>query len=162
MTHASFRDKGIEFIKQAVDEDTAGNHAKAYAAYKNGLEYFNTYLRYEKNEKLRDMIKAKFKEYLERAEEVKKMLGACALGAGGAGGAPPPPPPAAVCIAAGRPGRAQQCGRHLQPLFLSHTPAAARSRHPPNPQTNQPTSAQTRRRRTPTRPGPPPPRRRRS
>jgi len=85
MTHASFRDKGIEFIKQAVDEDTAGNHAKAYAAYKNGLEYFNTYLRYEKNEKLRDMIKAKFKEYLERAEEVKKMLDAPTTDANPAG-----------------------------------------------------------------------------
>jgi vacuolar protein-sorting-associated protein 4 len=63
-----------EYVKQAVDEDNAGNYAKALELYKVALEYFSTHLKYEKNPKARDAITAKFKEYLARAEYIKGVL----------------------------------------------------------------------------------------
>lgn len=57
--YVSFKDKGIEFAKQAVSEDEAGNYEKALQLYLASLEYFKTYLKYEKNPKACDAIKAK-------------------------------------------------------------------------------------------------------
>ena len=64
----------LEYVKQAVDEDNAGNYAKALELYKVALEYFSTHLKYEKNPKAKDAITAKFKEYLARAEYIKGVL----------------------------------------------------------------------------------------
>mmetsp|Transcript_16391 Transcript_16391/g.40866 ORF Transcript_16391/g.40866 Transcript_16391/m.40866 type:complete len:434 (-) Transcript_16391:601-1902(-) len=73
--YVSFKDKGIDFAKQAVTEDEAGNYEKALQLYLASLEYFKTYLKYEKNPKACDAIKAKFKEYLTRAEYLKGVAG---------------------------------------------------------------------------------------
>lgn len=70
-----FRDKGIESVKVAIEADNAGNYASAYEHYVKGLDCFKLYLKYEKNENMKKMIEEKFKEYLKRAEEIKKLLG---------------------------------------------------------------------------------------
>ena len=72
--YTNFKDKAIEFVKEAVTEDSAGNYEKALSLYINALEYFKTHLKYEKNPRAKEAITAKFEEYLKRAEEVRKML----------------------------------------------------------------------------------------
>lgn len=72
--YVTFKDKGIEFVKQAVEEDNAGNYDKALQNYKTALDYFSTYLKYEKNPKARETITLKFKEYLARAEYLKGVV----------------------------------------------------------------------------------------
>ena len=61
-------------VKQAVQEDNAGNYAKAFPLYMNALEYFKTHLKYEKNPKIKEAITQKFTEYLRRAEEIRAVL----------------------------------------------------------------------------------------
>mmetsp|Transcript_41835 Transcript_41835/g.125184 ORF Transcript_41835/g.125184 Transcript_41835/m.125184 type:complete len:437 (-) Transcript_41835:209-1519(-) len=73
--YIGFKDKGIEFAKQAVAEDEAGNFEKAWQLYCSSLEYFNAYLKYEKNDKLKASVMAKCKEYMDRAEYLKGISG---------------------------------------------------------------------------------------
>jgi vacuolar protein-sorting-associated protein 4 len=72
--YSDFKGKAIEFVKVAVTEDEAGNYEKALQNYKAALEYFSTHLKYEKNPRSAEAIRAKFKEYLERAEYLKTVI----------------------------------------------------------------------------------------
>jgi vacuolar protein-sorting-associated protein 4 len=72
--YSNFKEQAIEYVKQAVHEDNAGNYAKAYPLYMNALEYFKTHLKYEKNPKIKEAITQKFTEYLRRAEEIRAVL----------------------------------------------------------------------------------------
>ena len=72
--YTNFKDQAIEYVKQAVAEDNAGNYAKAFPLYMNALEYFKTHLKYEKNPKVKEAITSKFTEYLRRAEEIRSVL----------------------------------------------------------------------------------------
>ncbi|GLT48740.1 hypothetical protein SLA2020_223480 [Shorea laevis] len=72
--YSNFKEQAIEYVKQAVQEDNAGNYAKAFPLYMNALEYFKTHLKYEKNPKIREVITQKFTEYLRRAEEIRAVL----------------------------------------------------------------------------------------
>ena len=55
----SFRDKGIEAAKIAVAEDAAGNYEKALSSYRLALDFFQAYLKYEKNPKAKEAITEK-------------------------------------------------------------------------------------------------------
>lgn len=85
--YSNFKEQAIEYVKQAVQEDNAGNYAKAFPLYMNALEYFKTHLKYEKNPKIKEAITAKFTEYLRRAEEIRAVLddGASGHNVGGEG-----------------------------------------------------------------------------
>jgi len=72
--YSDFKGKAIEYVKEAVKEDEAGNFEKAVTLYLTALEYFRTHLKYEKNERARVAITAKFEEYLQRAEYLKAQL----------------------------------------------------------------------------------------
>ncbi|KAI3750819.1 hypothetical protein L2E82_21669 [Cichorium intybus] len=72
--YSNFKEQAIVYVKQAVEEDTAGNYAKAFSLYMNALEYFKTHLKYEKNPKLKEAITQKFTDYLRRAEEIRAVL----------------------------------------------------------------------------------------
>ncbi|KAF4388782.1 hypothetical protein G4B88_019059 [Cannabis sativa] len=72
--YSNFKEQAIEYVKQAVQEDNAGNYAKAFPLYMNALEYFRTHLKYEKNPKIKEAITQKFTEYLRRAEEIRAVL----------------------------------------------------------------------------------------
>uniref|UniRef100_A0A453DVN6 MIT domain-containing protein n=1 Tax=Aegilops tauschii subsp. strangulata TaxID=200361 RepID=A0A453DVN6_AEGTS len=72
--YSNFKEQAIEYVKQAVQEDNAGNYVKAFPLYMNALEYFKTHLKYEKNPKIKEAITAKFTEYLRRAEEIRAVL----------------------------------------------------------------------------------------
>jgi len=72
--YSNFKEQAIEYVRQAVQEDNAGNYIKAFPLYMNALEYFKTHLKYEKNPKIREAITQKFTEYLRRAEEIRAVL----------------------------------------------------------------------------------------
>ncbi|RZR94908.1 hypothetical protein BHM03_00023692 [Ensete ventricosum] len=72
--YSNFKEQAIEYVKQAVHEDNAGNYVKAFPLYMNALEYFRTHLKYEKNPKIKEAITQKFTEYLRRAEEIRAVL----------------------------------------------------------------------------------------
>ncbi len=57
--YIGFKEKAIDFAKQAVTEDEAANYEKALQLYLSSLEYFKTYLKYEKNEKCREAVMVK-------------------------------------------------------------------------------------------------------
>jgi vacuolar protein-sorting-associated protein 4 len=72
--YSDFKGKAIEFVKQAVAEDEAGNYKEALGHYMAALEYFSTHLKYEKNPRSKEAITVKFKEYLARAEYLKTVV----------------------------------------------------------------------------------------
>ncbi|AET38501.1 AAA family ATPase VPS4 Ecym_2804 [Eremothecium cymbalariae DBVPG len=74
MSTGDFLNKGIELIQKAIDFDTATQYQDAYTAYYNGLDYLMLALKYEKNPKSKDLIRVKFTEYLNRAEQLKDYL----------------------------------------------------------------------------------------
>ncbi|ORY90829.1 vacuolar protein sorting-associated protein 4 [Leucosporidium creatinivorum] len=69
--NSNFLDKACELVKQAIDADVKQDWAEAFKLYKNSLDYFNMAYKYEKNPKLRDLIRTKVEEYLDRAEKLK-------------------------------------------------------------------------------------------
>lgn len=74
MSTGDFLAKGIDLIQHAIDLDTATQYGEAYTAYYNGLDYLMLALKYEKNPKSKDLIRTKFSEYLNRAEQLKEHL----------------------------------------------------------------------------------------
>lgn len=54
--YTDFKEKAIEYVKQAVEEDNAGNYDEALKLYMYALEYFKTHLKYEKNPKAKETI----------------------------------------------------------------------------------------------------------
>lgn len=74
MSTADFLSKGIDLVQKAIDADTATRYEDAYKLYYNGLDYLMLAIKYEKNAKLKEMIKSKFTEYLTRAEQLKDHL----------------------------------------------------------------------------------------
>ncbi|KAE8700211.1 Protein SUPPRESSOR OF K(+) TRANSPORT GROWTH DEFECT 1 [Hibiscus syriacus] len=72
--YSNFKEQAVEYVKQAVQEDNAGNYSKAFPLYMNALECFKTHLKYEKNPKIREAITQKFTDYLRRAEEIRSVL----------------------------------------------------------------------------------------
>lgn len=80
-------------MKKATEEDHKGNYKEAYNYYQNALEYFMTAIKCkyfylpkcvisfsdifkldEKNDRLKDPIRKRFVEYLDRAEMLKEFL----------------------------------------------------------------------------------------
>ncbi|KAI0034969.1 AAA-domain-containing protein [Vararia minispora EC-137] len=67
-------DRAIEIVQRAIEEDTNQNYAEAYKQYQNALDYFMLALKYEKNDKSKQLIKSKVVEYIGRAEMLKDHL----------------------------------------------------------------------------------------
>ncbi|ODV79151.1 AAA-domain-containing protein [Suhomyces tanzawaensis NRRL Y-17324] len=71
---SDFLTKGIDLVQKAIDADTATRYEDAYKLYYNGLDYLMLAIKYEKNQKSKELIKSKFTEYLTRAEQLKDHL----------------------------------------------------------------------------------------
>ncbi|XP_063612529.1 vacuolar protein sorting-associated protein 4-like [Penaeus indicus] len=68
--------KAIELVTKATEEDKSNNYAEALRLYESAVEYFLHAMKYEvPNERAKDTIRAKCKEYLNRAEKLKEHLG---------------------------------------------------------------------------------------
>ncbi|KAL1931069.1 hypothetical protein VTP01DRAFT_10206 [Rhizomucor pusillus] len=74
MSNSDFLAKAIEIVKKATEEDHKGNYKEAYAYYQNALDYFMTAIKYERNDRLKEPIRKRFIEYLDRAEMLKEFL----------------------------------------------------------------------------------------
>ena len=74
MSNTDFLGRAIDVVKKAIENDTAGDYEKAYQLYYSSLELFMLALKWEKNAKSKEMIRAKAGEYMERAEKLKNHL----------------------------------------------------------------------------------------
>lgn len=68
------KEQGILLVRKAVEEDDAGNHARALPLYVHALDYLAAHLKYERNPRVRDAITAKLAGYIARAEEIRDAL----------------------------------------------------------------------------------------
>ncbi|EFI28570.1 katanin p60 ATPase domain-containing protein [Coprinopsis cinerea okayama7 len=95
MSNPAHLDRAIDIVGKAIEADNKANYEEAYKLYQNALDYFMLAMKYEKNAKLKDLIKSKVVEYLNRAETLKSHLsaekkGKAAVGANGTSGAAGP------------------------------------------------------------------------
>ncbi|KLO20015.1 AAA-domain-containing protein [Schizopora paradoxa] len=67
-------DKAIKIVQQAIDEDVKEHYSEAYDLYRNSLDYFMLALKYEKNDRLKGLIREKAAEYMTRAEKLKEHI----------------------------------------------------------------------------------------
>ncbi|OMP86093.1 Vacuolar protein sorting-associated protein 4 [Diplodia seriata] len=74
MSGTDFLGRAIDVVKKAIDKDTNGDYESAYQMYYQALELFMLALKWEKNAKSKEMIRAKVGEYMERAEKLKNHL----------------------------------------------------------------------------------------
>jgi len=71
---STMRDRAIAYVNDAVKEDRDGEYEAAFKLYMKALDHFTCYLKYEKNIRVAEMVNAKFKEYLQRAEELHEIV----------------------------------------------------------------------------------------
>lgn len=71
---SDFLQKGIDQVQKAIEADNAARYEDAWKLYMLSLEYFMTAMKYEKNNRSKDQIRAKATEYMTRAEELKEHL----------------------------------------------------------------------------------------
>ncbi|WEW60502.1 Vacuolar protein sorting-associated protein 4 [Emydomyces testavorans] len=74
MSNTDFLGRAIDTVRKAIEQDNAGEYEKAYQTYYSALELFMLALKWEKNPKSKEMIRAKTGEYMERAEKLKNHL----------------------------------------------------------------------------------------
>jgi vacuolar protein-sorting-associated protein 4 len=72
MSNTDFLGRAIDQVKKAIELDNAGSYEPAYQQYYSALELFMLALKWEKNAKSKEMIRAKTGEYMERAEKLKQ------------------------------------------------------------------------------------------
>uniref|UniRef100_A0A0E0JVU2 AAA+ ATPase domain-containing protein n=1 Tax=Oryza punctata TaxID=4537 RepID=A0A0E0JVU2_ORYPU len=70
----AMKEQGIVLVRKAVEEDDAGNYARAFPLYVHALDYLAAHLKYERNPRVRDAITAKLAGYIARAEEIRDAL----------------------------------------------------------------------------------------
>lgn len=71
MSNTDFLGRAIDTVKKAIELDNSGTYDQAYQQYYAALELFMLALKWEKNAKSKEMIRAKTGEYMERAEKLK-------------------------------------------------------------------------------------------
>ncbi|KAI1939320.1 Vacuolar protein sorting-associated protein 4 [Ophidiomyces ophidiicola] len=74
MSNTDFLGRAIDTVRKAIEHDNAGEYEQAYQTYYSALELFMLALKWEKNPKSKEMIRAKTGEYMERAENLKNHL----------------------------------------------------------------------------------------
>lgn len=69
-----FVTRGVEIVKQAVIADNNDELPQALKLYRQALEYFMTGMKHEKNPTLKERVRLKTMEYMDRAEEIQRHL----------------------------------------------------------------------------------------
>jgi vacuolar protein-sorting-associated protein 4 len=72
--NTDFLGRAIDAVKKAIELDNGGEYEKAYQGYYSALELFMLALKWEKNPRSKEMIRAKTAEYMDRAEKLKNHL----------------------------------------------------------------------------------------
>jgi len=70
----NFLQTAIQIVTQATEADQAQKFEDAFRLYQLSLQYFQTALKYEKNDRIKQTIRSKLEEYITRAEQLKDML----------------------------------------------------------------------------------------
>ncbi|PIK58728.1 putative serine/threonine-protein kinase ULK3, partial [Apostichopus japonicus] len=66
--------KAKALVFEAVKCDNAGKWKNAIELYTKSLRYFLPAIQYERNEKIKDVLRKKVQEYMQRAEQIKQMM----------------------------------------------------------------------------------------
>eukprot|EP01103_Thecamoeba_quadrilineata_P005279 TRINITY_DN150_c0_g3_i1.p1 TRINITY_DN150_c0_g3~~TRINITY_DN150_c0_g3_i1.p1 ORF type:complete len:427 (-),score=93.68 TRINITY_DN150_c0_g3_i1:126-1406(-) len=74
MADCNFLQKATSLVSQAIEEDKNSNYAEALRLYQLALDHFCSAIKFEKNERTKEIIRLRTKEYLDRAEELKEHL----------------------------------------------------------------------------------------
>ncbi|PVD20699.1 hypothetical protein C0Q70_18858 [Pomacea canaliculata] len=75
MSTSNTLQKAIDLVTKATEEDKNKNYEEALRLYDHGVEYFLHAIKYEaSSEKAKESIRAKCKQYLDRAEKLKVYL----------------------------------------------------------------------------------------
>lgn len=75
MSGGSTLEKAIDLVQKATTEDRAGNFQEALNLYEAAVGYFIHAIKYESpNEKVKQSLRSKCTQYLERAEKLKQHL----------------------------------------------------------------------------------------
>ncbi|KAI9886625.1 MAG: Vacuolar protein sorting-associated protein 4 [Watsoniomyces obsoletus] len=74
MSNTDFLGRALDVVKKAIENDTDGEYEKAYQQYYQALELFLLAIKWEKNPRSKEMIRAKVSGYMARAEKLKKHL----------------------------------------------------------------------------------------
>ena len=72
--HNASLQRAIDIVGEAIREDQESNWEKALGLYNRSLEYFMHHIKYEKNAKAKEMITLRVKGYMDRAEQIKKII----------------------------------------------------------------------------------------
>uniref|UniRef100_A0A2P2I0Y2 vesicle-fusing ATPase n=1 Tax=Hirondellea gigas TaxID=1518452 RepID=A0A2P2I0Y2_9CRUS len=68
--------KAIDLVTKATEEDKKKNYKEALHLYETAVEYFLHAMKYEvPNDRAKDTIRSKCKQYLDRAEKLKEYIG---------------------------------------------------------------------------------------
>lgn len=74
MAEPTILNKAIDLVAKATQLDENKQYEEAYNLYTRAIEHFMVAVKYEKNDRCKEMIRAKVKEYLARAEQLKQHL----------------------------------------------------------------------------------------
>lgn len=74
MSNTDFLGRAIDTVKRAIELDNHADYEQAYQTYYSALELFMLALKWEKNPRSKEMIRAKTGEYMDRAEKLKNHL----------------------------------------------------------------------------------------
>nr|XP_014123119.1 serine/threonine-protein kinase ULK3 [Zonotrichia albicollis] len=66
--------KATDLVVEAVRKDQEGDAAAAFSLYRKALEYFVPALHYESDVRRKEAIRAKVRQYISRAEELKVLV----------------------------------------------------------------------------------------
>lgn len=80
MSNTDFLGRAIDTVKKAIENDNEGEYEKAYQLYYSALELFMLALKWEKNPRSKEMIRAKTGEYMDRAEKLKNHIASAESG----------------------------------------------------------------------------------
>ena len=70
----NYLEKGKELSKKALEQDDKGNFKEAIELYKEAIDCLLKHKKYEKNQRILDVIDKRVKEYLDRAEYLKRVV----------------------------------------------------------------------------------------
>lgn len=74
MSASTLLEKGTELAKQATEADNAGRYEEAFDLYQATLDHLCPALRFERNEKTKEILRKKIIEYTDRGEKLKQSL----------------------------------------------------------------------------------------
>lgn len=71
---SNFKNQALEYAKEAVHEDQAGNYQEALCSYKRAIYMFKVQLKFEQDLKVYEVIEEKVNKYTCRVAEIRAII----------------------------------------------------------------------------------------